>query len=58
MKCERFSVDQIVAAVMQHNLGVSATEIGRKLGLAEQTIYFGKSSTMAWRLPRSGRSSD
>lgn len=39
MKRERFSVEQIVAAVKQHDLGVSATDIARKLGIAEQTFY-------------------
>ena len=39
MKRKRFSVEQIVAAVKQHELGVSATDIARKLGIAEQTFY-------------------
>ena len=39
MKRRRFSVEQIVAAVKQHDLGVSATDIARKLGIAEQTFY-------------------
>ena len=36
MKRKRCSVEQIVAAVKQHDLGVSATDIARKLGIAEQ----------------------
>ena len=39
MKRKRYSVEQIVAAVKQHELGVSATDIARKLGIAEQTFY-------------------
>ena len=39
MKHKRYSVEQIVAAVKQHELGVSATDIARKLGIAEQTFY-------------------
>ena len=39
MKRKRFSVEQIVAAVKQHDLGVSAPDIARKLGIAEQTFY-------------------
>ena len=39
MKRKRFSVEQIVAAVKQHDLGVSAADIARKLGIAEQTFY-------------------
>ena len=37
MKRKRYSVEQIVAAVRQHDLGVSAADIARKLGIAEQT---------------------
>ena len=39
MKRKRYSVEQIVAAVRQHDLGVSAADIARKLGIAEQTFY-------------------
>ena len=39
MKRKRFSVEQIVAAVKQHDLGLSATDMARKLGIAEQTFY-------------------
>ena len=38
MKRKRCSVEQIVAAVGQHDLGVSAADIARKLGIAEQTL--------------------
>ena len=39
MKRKRYSVEQIVAAVRQHDLGVSAADIARKLGIAKQTFY-------------------
>ena len=39
MKRKRYSVEQIVGAVRQHDLGVSAADIARKLGIAEQTFY-------------------
>ena len=39
MKRKRYSVEQIVAAVKQHDLGVSAIDMARKLGVAEQTFY-------------------
>ncbi len=39
MKRKRYSVEQIVAAVRQHELGVSAADIARKLRIAEQTFY-------------------
>ena len=42
MKRKRYSVEQIVAAVRQHDLGVSAADMARKLGIAEPTFYRGK----------------
>ena len=38
MKRKRYSVEQIVAAVKQHELGTPAADIARKLGIAEQTF--------------------
>ena len=39
MKYKRYSVEQIVAAVKQHELGTPAGDITRRLGIAEQTFY-------------------
>ena len=39
MKKKCYSVEQIVAAVKQHELGMSVADIVRKLGIAEQTFY-------------------
>ena len=39
MKRKRYSVEQIVAAVNQHELGTPAADIARRLGIAEQTFY-------------------
>ena len=39
MKRKCYSVEQITAAIKQHELGTPATEITRKLGIAEQTFY-------------------
>ena len=39
MKRKRYSTEQIVAAIKQHELGMPAAEIIRKLGIAEQTFY-------------------
>jgi len=36
---KRYSVEQIVAAVKQHELGTPIADICRKLGIAEQTFY-------------------
>lgn len=42
MKSKRFSVEQIVSAIKQHESGLSVTEITRKMRIAEGTFY-------AWR---------
>ncbi len=39
MKRKRYSVEQIVSAVKQHELGTPVVDIVRKLGIAEQTFY-------------------
>ena len=39
MKRKRYSVEQIVVAVKQHEMGLPAGDIARKLGIAEQTFY-------------------
>ncbi len=39
MKRKRYSVEQIVAAVKQHEMGTPVADIARKLGIAEQTFY-------------------
>jgi len=39
MKRKRYSVEQIVAAVKQHEMGISVADIARKLGIAEGTFY-------------------
>ena len=39
MKRKRYSVEAIVAAVKQQEMGVSAADIARKLSIAEQTFY-------------------
>jgi len=39
MKRQRYSVEQIVAAVKQHELGTPVADIARKPGIAEQTFY-------------------
>ncbi|MCY4420223.1 MAG: transposase [Gammaproteobacteria bacterium] len=39
MKSKRYSVEQVVAALKQHELGTPVSDIARKLGVAEQTFY-------------------
>lgn len=51
MKSKRFSVEQIVSAIKQHEAGLSIAEIARKMGIAEGTFY-------AWKKRYSGLESD
>ena len=39
MRRSRFSVEQIVAALEQAELGMPIAELARKLGIGEQTFY-------------------
>ena len=39
MKRKRYSTEQIVAVIKQHELGTPAADIIRKLGIAEQIFY-------------------
>ena len=39
MKRKRYSVEQIIAAVKQNEMGTAVPDIARKLGIAEQTFY-------------------
>jgi transposase-like protein len=38
MKRKRYSVEQIIAAVKQSEMGTPVPDIARKLGVAEQTV--------------------
>ena len=39
MKRKRYTVEQIVAAVKQHELGMPVADLVRKLGISEATFY-------------------
>jgi len=39
MKRKRYSIEQITAVLKQAELGASAADISRKLGISEQTFY-------------------
>ncbi|WP_372750510.1 transposase [Litorivivens sp.] len=39
MKRKRYSVEQIMTAVKQHEAGMTVDEVCRKLGIAEGTFY-------------------
>ena len=60
MARKRYSVEQIVAAVKQHELGTSVPELCRKLGIAEASFYRWKQQyggLEAWRRARRANSS-
>lgn len=39
MKRKRYSVEQIIVAVKQHEAGATVADICRKLGIVEGTFY-------------------
>ena len=39
MKRKRYSEEKIISILKQHELGTSASDIARRLGIAEQTFY-------------------
>lgn len=39
MKRKRYSVEQIMTAVKQHEAGMTVVDVCRKLGIAEATFY-------------------
>lgn len=51
MKKKRYSVEQIVAALKQVELGVAVADLFRQLGISEQTYY-------RWKKVYSGMESD
>jgi putative transposase len=57
VKRKRFSVEQIVAVLKLAEVGVPVAELIRQLGITEQTLYRGRSSTRDWRPIRSASSS-
>jgi hypothetical protein len=49
MKRSRFSGEQIVGFLKEHQAGLSATELCRMHGVSEATFTLGGASTEAWR---------
>ena len=50
MKRKRYSVEQIVAAVKQHELGTPVADIARKLGIAELFLRQGEGAQQIAKL--------
>ncbi len=51
MKKSRFSVEQIVAALKQAEMGMAVADLTRRLGISEQTFY-------RWKKQYAGLQSD
>jgi putative transposase len=43
MKCKRFTEEQIIGVLKEHELGAKAAEVCRKHGISEATFYKWKS---------------
>ena len=57
MKSKRYSVEQVVAALKQHELGTPVADIARKPELARRRFTGGRSSMAVWSQARYGSSS-
>jgi putative transposase len=58
MKRKRFTEEQIIGVLKEHELGAKTADLGRKHGKSEATFYNWKSSLAAWTYPKpSGLSS-
>ena len=53
MKRSRFSEEQIIGVLKEHQAGLSAAQLGRKHGVSEPTFY--KVHLKVWRHRRIGR---
>lgn len=53
MKKSRFTDEQIVLALQQAELGASAPDVGRKLGISDATLTLGARNTTGFSLRNS-----
>ena len=55
MKKKRFTKEQIINILKEHEAGATTAALSRLHGVSEQSIYAGKRSTEVWRFSmRSG----
>lgn len=52
MKRSRFSDEQIIGILKEHEAGLSAVELCRKYGVSDATFYKWRSNMAAWKWPR------
>lgn len=52
MKRNRFTDEQIIGILKEHEAGTPVSELCRKHGVSDASIYNGRPSSAAWRCPR------
>ena len=51
MKRKRYTEEQIIQTLKQHEAGTPVKQLIRQAGISEQTFYRWKNSSVAWRCP-------
>ena len=52
MKRARFTEEQIIGVLKEHEAGAKTADLARKHGVSEATFTTGRPSTAAWMSPR------
>jgi Transposase len=52
MKRARFTEEQIIGVLKEHEAGAKTADLARKHGVSEATLTTGRPSTAAWMSPR------
>ena len=52
MKRNRFTDEQIISILKEHEAGTPVSELCRKHGVSDASIYNGRPSSAAWTCPR------
>ncbi len=52
MKRNRFTEEQIIGILKEHEAGVSVADLCRKHGVSDASIYNGRPSSAGWMCPK------